>query len=114
MSAHHTDRLLEWERGSHSVAITPIDAELHDAPPPASSKAMTSYESCNAHPIDTVLVNQRLLRLPAVQHLTGLSRSTVYRLVAAGQFPAHVKLSARATAWRAHEVLAWIAARSRP
>ncbi|MGO1073735.1 helix-turn-helix transcriptional regulator [Lysobacter sp. CA199] len=52
-----------------------------------------------------------LLRLPEVMRRTGLSRSEVYRRVAAETFPAPVKLGARASAWVAVEVGAWIADR---
>lgn len=41
-----------------------------------------------------------LLRLPEVLELTKLGRSTLYRLMSDGQFPAPIKLSARAVAWR--------------
>ncbi len=54
-----------------------------------------------------------LLRLPDVQKLTGLSRSSVYRLEANGDFPKRVHLSERATAWREHELLDWIESRPR-
>lgn len=54
-----------------------------------------------------------LLRLPEVKRLSGLSRSTIYRLEAQGDFPARVRISERATAWRADEVLAWLSERPR-
>jgi prophage regulatory protein len=54
-----------------------------------------------------------LLRLKAVIELTGLCRSNVYRLEAEGTFPARVRLSERASAWRREEVVAWIEARPR-
>jgi prophage regulatory protein len=57
------------------------------------------------------VIDQRLLRLSEVKRLTGLSRATLYRLQAAGQFPRQVKLGARASAWVQGAVLAWIAAR---
>lgn len=53
------------------------------------------------------------LRLPAVESLTGLSKSTIYRLESKDLFPRRIKLSARATAWRADEVLAWLDSRPR-
>ncbi len=53
------------------------------------------------------------LRLPEVKRLSGLSRSTIYRLEAGGTFPTRVKLSERATAWRTDEILAWLEARPR-
>jgi predicted DNA-binding transcriptional regulator AlpA len=37
------------------------------------------------------------------------SPATLWRKVAAGQFPAPVKLSAGVTAWRVEEVRAWLA-----
>jgi prophage regulatory protein len=54
-----------------------------------------------------------LLRLKAVIELTGLCRSNVYRLEAEGTFPARVRLSERASAWRREEVVAWIESRPR-
>ncbi len=58
-------------------------------------------------------VNQahRLLRMAAVIALTGLSKSSLYRMIAEGRFPAPVRLSERARAWAESEVLAWIAER---
>lgn len=52
-----------------------------------------------------------LERLPAVRSRTGLSRSEIYRLIAANRFPRQVKLSERSSAWNAAEVDAWIADR---
>lgn len=51
------------------------------------------------------------LRLPDVVKRTGLSRSTIYRAEALGQFPRHVKIGEHASGWLAHEVDAYIAAR---
>ncbi|WP_323926399.1 helix-turn-helix transcriptional regulator [Aeromonas caviae] len=53
----------------------------------------------------------QLLRIKPVLAKTGLSRSTMYALIAAGRFPAPVKLSARCSAWPSDQVDAWIAAR---
>ena len=51
-------------------------------------------------------------RLPAVLARTGLGRSTLYALVAAGGFPPPVKLSLRAVGWRSQEVDAWLQSRT--
>lgn len=59
-------------------------------------------------PGDVVAV---LLRLRAVMHVTGLSRSTLYRLIADEQFPRPVRLGPRAVAWRRSDVEAWSEAR---
>ena len=51
------------------------------------------------------------LRLQAVIRVTGLSRSTLYRLIANEQFPRPVRLGPRAVAWRRTDVEAWGEAR---
>lgn len=53
----------------------------------------------------------RLLRLPDVIHMTGLARSTLYDLIAAGTFPRPVPLTVTARAWRSDEVATWVADR---
>jgi prophage regulatory protein len=50
----------------------------------------------------------RFLRLPAVLLATGLSRTTVYRMVAAHTFPAPVRLGQRAVGWREEDIRQWM------
>lgn len=50
----------------------------------------------------------KLLRLDAVLAQTGVSRSTLYSLIAQGRFPRPVQLTASARAWPEREVCAWI------
>ncbi len=52
-----------------------------------------------------------LMRLPMVMRWTGLGRSTIYRLIAAQQFPPPVVLAARAVAWRLADLERWSADR---
>lgn len=54
---------------------------------------------------------ERLLRIGQVRELTGLTRSSVYRLAAAGRFPRPIKLSERSSAWPESAVRAWISER---
>ena len=51
--------------------------------------------------------NERLLRLPAVIEITGLSRTSIYRGITAMGFPKPVKLG-RVSAWPASEVHHWV------
>jgi prophage regulatory protein len=53
------------------------------------------------------------LRLPAVVRMTGLGRSTIYRMEAARQFPQRVKLGLRAVGWLESEVQAWLEMRAK-
>ncbi len=51
-------------------------------------------------------------RLPTVVRLTGLGRSTIYRMIAQDQFPAQIRLGARAVGWRWTDLERWSAQRS--
>lgn len=53
-------------------------------------------------------ISPALLRLPSVCALVGLSKSQVYRLIRAGEFPAAIQLGANSVAWPAERVHAWI------
>lgn len=55
--------------------------------------------------------SQSVLRLPAVKSRTGLSRTSVYKKIALGEFPPPIRLGARAVAWVESEVEAWLADR---
>ncbi|KTE17171.1 helix-turn-helix transcriptional regulator [Sphingopyxis sp. H115] len=50
----------------------------------------------------------RLMRLNEVLDLTGLSRATLYRKIAAGTFPPQHKLATRCCGWRASEINMWL------
>ncbi|SCY62527.1 transcriptional regulator, AlpA family [Nitrosospira sp. Nl5] len=52
-----------------------------------------------------------IYRMGAVTRLTGLSRSSIYRLEAANLFPARIKLSASASGWHSKDVHEWISDR---
>jgi prophage regulatory protein len=52
-----------------------------------------------------------LYRIRDVVRITGHGRSTVYRDVAAGFFPAPVRLGQQSVAWRKSDLDKWIAAR---
>lgn len=51
---------------------------------------------------------KRFIRLPEVQHLTGLSKSLIYLLIQQDKFPKQVELNTRTSAWLESEILAWI------
>lgn len=54
---------------------------------------------------------EELWSLNVVRVKTGLSRSSIYAYVAAGDFPAQRRLGQRRVAWLASEVRAWIVSR---
>lgn len=52
-----------------------------------------------------------LLRLPEVQRRVGLGRSSIYRDVKAGTFPAPIRVTPGAVAWVSDEIDRWVAGR---
>ena len=52
-----------------------------------------------------------LVRIAAVVRMTGLGRSTIYRLIAEDKFPSPVRLAKRAVAWRRIDLEQWSAGR---
>jgi prophage regulatory protein len=57
-------------------------------------------------PITTVLLNRQ-----SVQSRTTLSRSSLYAMIAKGEFPAPIKISGRRVAWPERMVNDWIQSR---
>jgi prophage regulatory protein len=51
------------------------------------------------------------VRMAAVKQLTGLGRTTIYRLMAEDKFPSPVRLAKRAMAWRRIDLDQWSAGR---
>lgn len=54
---------------------------------------------------------ERFLRMAEVQHCVGLSKTQIYRLIAAGQFPKSIFLSQASVGWLESDISAWIAAK---
>ncbi len=53
----------------------------------------------------------KIMRRPVVQQVTGLSRSTIYAMMAEGTFPRPVRLGRRAVGWRTDDISAWLESR---
>jgi prophage regulatory protein len=52
-----------------------------------------------------------LLRIGSVVRVTGLGRSTIYRMMATADFPSPVRLTTRVVAWRHSDLQKWSDAR---
>lgn len=66
----------------------------HETTPPAASEQHAKF---------------RLLRLPEVKHVTGLSTSQIYRLQSTADFPTAVRLSpTRVVCWSAEDIHRWV------
>ena len=53
----------------------------------------------------------RLLRRRQVEEITGLGRSSIYRLMPDGEFPRPVKVGSAAVRWRASDITDWLESR---
>jgi len=53
-------------------------------------------------------MNQKLLRLPQVKTITGLSKSTIYARIGDGTFPKQIPLGPRLVVWVESDVQNWI------
>jgi prophage regulatory protein len=55
--------------------------------------------------------HMQLLRRKQVEQITGLSRSSIYAMMADGVFPRQKKIGRRAVAWRREDIEAWVNSR---
>jgi len=57
------------------------------------------------------LMSNNILRRPAVEAKTGLSRSTIYEMMSRGEFPKPIQLGKRAVGWPESALDAWLESR---
>tara|TARA_R110002126_G_scaffold17848_9_gene69045 strand:- start:248 stop:433 length:186 start_codon:yes stop_codon:yes gene_type:complete len=57
-------------------------------------------------------MTNEILRKPRVLAAIGMGNTWLYDAIAKGDFPAPVKLGARAVGWRRSDVEAWLASRT--
>lgn len=53
-------------------------------------------------------MNERILRLPEVEKVTGLPRPSIYRMMKDNEFPKAINISTRSIGWLGSEVDDWI------
>ena len=56
-------------------------------------------------------MNERLLRRREVEQITGMGRSSIYRLMKAGSFPRSVRVGSTAVRWRSSDITRWVESR---
>ena len=59
----------------------------------------------------TARPERQILRVADLQARLGLSRTTIWRLRRAGEFPQPIRLSANAVGWPVHVIDEWLATR---
>jgi len=50
----------------------------------------------------------RILKRPEVTIKTGLQQSTIYKLMASGDFPKQIKLTSKSVGWSSKDINSWI------
>ncbi len=95
--------------GTSPVAASSDDDDSGDADPePARRRSQPpSATSTTLHPSQPNH-GESLNKLPAVQHRTGLSKSTIYALIKAGKFPEPVRLGSRCSRWKSSDLDTWL------
>jgi prophage regulatory protein len=53
-------------------------------------------------------MQHKILRLPVIKELTGLSRSTIYLRMSKGEFPSSISLGGRAVGWLESDIEGWL------
>ena len=53
-----------------------------------------------------IKMHDRLLRRREVEEITGMSRSSIYRLMKKGKFPRRVRIGSKAVRWRLSVIMA--------
>ena len=56
-------------------------------------------------------VQQEFIRLDKVKEITSLSKSTIYRLIAEGEFPRQIQIGKRAVVWVRSDIQAWLSSK---
>lgn len=54
---------------------------------------------------------EKLIRRKEVESITGLSRSSIYAMIARGDFPKPIKIGVQAVAWQESAIQDWISSR---
>ena len=60
---------------------------------------------------EVTTMHDKLLRRRQVEEITGMSRSSIYRLMQDGQFPRPVKVGCAAVRWRESNITSWLESR---
>ncbi len=71
-------------------------------------KALASSSSLPYFPVPDHDGIEQVLRIQAVQNMTGLSRTTIWRREKAQEFPARITLGGSSVGWKLTEVQRWI------
>ena len=58
-------------------------------------------------------MTDRILRKPEVLRMVGVGYTTIWEMMARGEFPSSIQIAPRAVGWRESEILDWLESRPR-
>ncbi len=106
--AHHNAAAHPAQRGDYSSA--------QKKPPPGATVQADGTDNLatqsEAHsPVQPRAPPSRMLRFPEVIARTGISRTTIWRRIKAGTFPAPVQLGLNSIGWPEPAIIEWVESR---
>lgn len=105
-AAFHASRMGDEQKPRIPHLTRPHPTEAPSIAPVQSASAGPAPGPGRGPPLE-------IIRLPVVLRFTGLSRTTIWRKVRAGDFPAPVDLGPNAIGWFAGEIAGWLSDRPR-
>jgi prophage regulatory protein len=94
------------------MGLPEMDSALTLAAPKRSRGRPTALLTNGAETRTSSARSEAIIREPECRRISGLSRSTRWRLEREGKFPRRRKISPGATGWLASEIAAWLAGRA--
>ena len=91
--------------------MSPLIQEVHSPPQPPLQQHGEAHAQLRLPMLATARPELQILRVADLQALLNLSRTTIWRLRRAGEFPQPIRLSANAVGWPAHVIDEWLAER---
>ena len=99
-AAHHNSAAAPEQKGHHRAAVVEATGAEGNRP-----------ESEAQAPVRARAPPSNMLRVPEVMARTGLSRTTIWRRVRAGTFPAPISLGENSIGWPESAITAWLETR---
>jgi predicted DNA-binding transcriptional regulator AlpA len=108
VKVEHLELRLGWIRLEEGLELSSDSVFVDESAVEAVASDPAESAAPSPAPKTEASRSSRVLRVPDVCDLTGLSRTTVWRLEKRGDFPARRRLGPQAVGWTEEEVLAWI------
>ena len=88
--------------------MSPLIQEVHSPPQPPLQKPGEAHPQLRLPMLATPRPERQILRVADLEAQLNLSRTTIWRLRRAGEFPQPIRLSANAVGWPAHVIDEWL------